>query len=381
MTERKRLIKYLTISDIHFYSDSNETAHIVKSADIFFDHYTDKSRFTDLDVLFIAGDIFDYYRDSKHVDVFTVLLWMQRVMSFCVKYRIKLRILEGTPSHDHKQSRNFAPLAEGYGDSLDYAYYETLAIEKMDDLGISVLYVPDEWAGSAAACQAQVQELLERNGLEKVTIACMHGMFDFQIPDLGEHPLKHDTQWYLDRVEAFINIGHDHGLATYDRVLVQGSFDRMAHGEEGKKGGIVCYLDALQGNRFEFIENKHARIFKTITLRSKDLDTVVAQVTNVLEKLPENAHVRLSSSTDNPIFTVFEDLRKKYPRMRFKKHKDKKQSEDSRDQLKQTIALNSGYVSLSITKENIVDLVFREIGESLTPDETTLLQAEMLAVL
>lgn len=376
----KKKISYLTISDIHEFNDQNETSYIADSICAYFDDFKDTSRFAKMDIIFLAGDIFDYFKDTKNPDLVIVLVWMQRLMGFCARHGIKLRVLEGTPGHDYKQGRNFEPLAKTFGDKLDYKYVEVLSIERMEDLGIDVLYVPDEWGGSAAECKLQVQELLDRYGLEKVDIACMHGMFDFQIPDLGEHPLKHDSEWYMGIVRYFINIGHDHVFKTFNRILVQGSFDRIAHGEEGKKGGIVCHLDPGGENSFEFIENTRARIFKTITVKTKDLEKGIEQVRKVLEGLPSNAHVRISSGPSNPINSVIDNFKLAYPGMKFKKHKDKKQIEDTPDKLRETMELGSTYTSVAITSDNIVSLVMSAVETAMEPQQAELLRGELEAL-
>lgn len=375
------VVSYLTISDIHLLHELNETSYIVGSLTEFFDDFKSTSRFVKLDIIFLAGDVFHYYKDSKHPDFVHVLVFMQRLMAFCSRHHIKLRILEGTPSHDHKQSRMFQPIADSFGDALDYKYVEVLSIEVMADINLSVLYSPDEWGGSAKVCQEQTQDLLDRYGLKKVDIACMHGMFDFQMPDIGEHPLKLDSRWYLERVKYFVNIGHEHTFHTFDRILVQGSFDRIAHGEEGKKGAIVCHLDPVNGNRFEFIENKRARIFKTVVVKTDDLDKGIAQVRKFLEKIPDKSYVRISTSKVNPILTVIEEFKKSYPTIRFKKHIDKKQNDDTGDKLRQTISLNDGYSAIAITRDNIVDLIlsdpiFQDLGE-----KESLLRSELDAIL
>lgn len=378
----KKRIKYLTISDIHTLNNLNETRYIVDSLYCYFDGFSNKSKFTDLDILFLAGDIFDYFEDSRSPDVVMVLNWMSLLMSFCAKHKIKLRVLEGTPGHDFKQSKLFQAAADGYGDRLDYKYFEVLDIEIMEDLGVSVLYVPDEWKQSAAKAKEDVIEKMESLGLEKVTMACMHGMFDFQIPELPvEHPLKHDSAWYLEIVETFINIGHDHKAKTHERILVQGSFDRIAHGEEAKKGGIVCTLDPVLGNSFEFIENTRARIFKTINVKYKDLDKAVAQVRDGLIGVPCDAHIRISTTPDNPILTVMDELKRSFPGMTFKKHKDKAQirEEEKKNALRETVSLKEAFVSVSITSDNIVNLIMAELSE-VEPEDKELLLTELKGI-
>lgn len=373
-------ISYLTISDIHMLNDLNETAYICDSFRDYFSNFKPESKFTDLDIIFLAGDIFDSYKDSKSPDVVRVTGIIRELMTFCAWFKIKLRILKGTPGHDYDQSELFTPLALAYEDRLDYKYISVLSIEKMDDLGLSVLYVPDEWAGSAAACKEQVIELMRMHQLDKIDIACMHGMFDFQIPDLGEHPLKHDTAWYHSIIRYFINIGHDHTFKTFDRIIVQGSFDRIAHGEEGKKGGVVCYLRKDGENWFEFIENKRARIFKTIVVKTKDLDTAIEQVRKVLDKLPANSHVRISTGPDNPILTVLDEFKKAHPKMIFKKHKDKKQNNESVNELAKAVNLSSTYEVVALTQSSIVKMVLDNISIPLEPQTKELLTAELEAL-
>lgn len=373
-------ISYLTISDIHMLNDLNETAYICDSFRDYFSNFKPESKFTDLDIIFLAGDIFDSYKDSKSPDVVRVTGIIRELMTFCAWFKIKLRILKGTPGHDYDQSELFTPLALAYEDRLDYKYISVLSIEKMDDLGLSVLYVPDEWAGSAAACKEQVIELMRMHQLDKIDIACMHGMFDFQIPDLGEHPLKHDTAWYHSIIRYFINIGHDHTFKTFDRIIVQGSFDRIAHGEEGKKGAVVCYLRKDGENWFEFIENKRARIFKTIVVKTKDLDTAIEQVRKVLDKLPANSHVRISTGPDNPILTVLDEFKKAHPKMIFKKHKDKKQNNESVNELAKAVNLSSTYEVVALTQSSIVKMVLDNISIPLEPQTKELLTAELEAL-
>lgn len=373
-------ISYLTISDIHMLNDLNETAYICDSFRDYFSNFKPESKFTDLDIIFLAGDIFDSYKDSKSPDVVRVTGIIRELMTFCAWFKIKLRILKGTPGHDYDQSELFTPLALAYEDRLDYKYISVLSIEKMDDLGLSVLYVPDEWAGSAAACKEQVIELMRMHQLDKIDIACMHGMFDFQIPDLGEHPLKHDTAWYHSIIRYFINIGHDHTFKTFDRIIVQGSFDRIAHGEEGKKGAVVCYLRKDGENWFEFIENKRSRIFKTIVVKTKDLDTAIEQVRKVLDKLPANSHVRISTGPDNPILTVLDEFKKAHPKMIFKKHKDKKQNNESVNELAKAVNLSSTYEVVALTQSSIVKMVLDNISIPLEPQTKELLTVELEAL-
>jgi hypothetical protein len=146
----------------------------------------------------IAGDLFDTALLFTQDEVSIIQGWMCRLMDFCSRYNIKLRILEGTPSHDNFQCRNLVCMAEQFSHKLDFKYIETLHIEKMEDIHLSVLYVPDEWSATTKQTQEQVSQLLKEASLAKVDIAIMHGMFTYQVPELANNALKHDEIFYLN---------------------------------------------------------------------------------------------------------------------------------------------------------------------------------------
>lgn len=377
----KKNISYLTISDIHFLNDQNDSQHIYESFMQYMDGFSSKSRFKDLDIIFIAGDIFDTYKDTKHPDNLIVSIWMQLMMAFCKRHGIKLRILEGTPGHDYKQAANYQPLADATGEGLDYKYVGMLSFERMEDLGLTILYVPDEWGGSAAECKRQIIEMMERNNIDKFDIACMHGMCDFQIPEVGDHPLKHDSGWLMEIVRSFINIGHDHTFKVFGRIIIQGSFDRMAHGEEGKKGAVVCHLRMDGEHIFEFIENKNARIFKTIKVTTSNLEKGISQVRAACEKVPNHSHIRISSSKHNPILSVIDEFKLAFPTLKFKKHHDDKQDvQGNGNILRDTVSLKADYVPIALNRDNIIFQIFENIEGQLDPLDRDLLTAELEAL-
>lgn len=348
---------YLNISDIHLFHRTNPTEYICGSIAEYFDDFSDRSRFTKLDMIAIGGDITDDRVDFKSPTVFQFFDIFNRLMKFCVKHEITLRILRGTPNHEYDQSRNLIPMAESFGEALDFRYVDTLYIEHLDKWGIDMLYVPDEWAGSAQKCQEQVLDLLKEKGLEQVDIACMHGMFDYQLPEIAEHILKHDSSFYLKVVKYFINIGHVHTCVTMDRILPQGSFDRLAHGEEEKKGGIICYLEPNKPGRFEFIENKRAKIFKTVNVRAKDLDKGLEQVSKVADSLVNESHIRIMTTKDNPIVNSLQSFKVRFPFLYWKLEKKDNVENDVKDTFSELIALNTDYTAISITRESVISQV------------------------
>jgi len=311
-------LKYLVLSDLHLGHAKNKSRDIIFNLNIFFDDYTPKSQFTDLDIIFIAGDLFDGLLDLSSSDIHEASLWLSRLMNFCARFNIKLRILEGTPSHDWRQSKIAETIACIIKLPLDFKYINTLHIEYLEDLQSYILYMPDEWTANAELSFSQVQTLLHEMQISQVDIAIMHGLFNYQLKHIVGNIQKHNEYDYLGIVKHFINIGHIHTFSTYERIIAQGSFDRLCHGEEEPKGAVLCTISDKEDS-FSFIENKHAKIFKTIELKSNDLEVSFKKIDRVISKLPDNSHVRIKAKKDNPIYTNLDELKLKYPMIYFSK--------------------------------------------------------------
>lgn len=351
-------IKYLVISDIHLGHKRNTSHEIIENLYKYFDDFVSDGRFHDLDILFIAGDLFDQALWFNSDDVVGVLLFTRRLMAWCEYNKIKLRILEGTPSHDRNQPRNLVPVAKTFS-RLDFRYVETLCVEAFYDLGITCLYIPDEFAGSALEAQGAVATELDRLGLEKVDIAILHGMFKYQVPEIGSDRFKYDEAFFLSKVKAFISIGHVHKHSTYERIISQGSFDRLCHGEEEPKGGVYIELHP-HGNRFYFIENVCAKKFKTVHIKTPDLEKAVAQVRKVADSLGDNDFLRIKAPKAHAIFNVFDTIANDYLMLTFSKLTEEEDTE-KQQLINAQDFLNVDYTPVQITRENIVGMIMEGV--------------------
>lgn len=117
----------------------------------------------------------------------------RKFLRFCKKYNAQLRILEGTPGHDWKQSRRFELINEEAKLEVDLKYFDTLSIEYNDVTDLYVLYVPDEWEENPEETLSQVKDLLIANNIDKVDIAVMHDNFEYQLPEIAKAP-KHSSR-------------------------------------------------------------------------------------------------------------------------------------------------------------------------------------------
>lgn len=370
-------LSYLVLSDVHLGHKRNTTNEIIRNLDEFFDHYSSKSRFSSVKLIFIAGDLFDGLLDVSSDDIHDVNLWIGRLMRFCQRFNIKLRILEGTPSHDWKQSKTANTVFSLIDKTIDFRYITSLHIEYLADLDLSILYVPDEWTASTELTLSQVRDLLRENNLSQVDIAIMHGAFPHQLPPAASSSPKHDTDAYLGFVKHFITIGHIHTFSVLDRIIAQGSFDRLSHGEEEPKGAVLCHI-SQHGNSYEFIENKNAKLFKTIELKNKDLEKSLKQVEKVLAQLRDNSFVRIKANKDHPLYVAFEELKARFPMYTFSKTSIEDEQELQR-LVKDVVNLDDQYTAITIVRENIVELIMQEVRtkHNLPIEKINLLQSQL----
>lgn len=322
MTSNRSDINIASTSDLHLAHPRTNTYHIIQNLRKAF---PDNEETAKLDLLLFAGDVFDRLMKLPQDEVDAIQEWIGDLLRICVKYDIIVRVLEGTPSHDWRQSKQFVNINSTLDVPADLRYVETLSIEVIEKLGnLSVLYVPDEWNADASVTLTQVRELMAIHGFDKVDIGCMHGSFDYQLPI--ESVKNHDSKAYLSLVRHYIVIGHVHlrsemSLEAFESViLAQGSFDRLAHGEEAPKGHYRACI-SRSGNRHWFVENKTARLYTTLECRGLSLDEVFALMVKY-EDEPDLSSFRLLLSRGSTVYQGIKELRKRFPQFRITTQQD-----------------------------------------------------------
>jgi DNA repair exonuclease SbcCD nuclease subunit len=270
-----------------------------------------------VDIIILAGDVFDtslYFSDDA---VGEIELWMLRLLRLCSKWDITLLILEGTPSHDRKQSKHFIKLQQSVGIDVDVHYIDTLTIEYFPKFNVNILFVPDEYHSTTLETWLAVQELLLMHNLEKVDYAVMHGMFHHQMQTGLQLPF-HDSQNYLSIVKKYIFIGHIHQMSVYERILSHGSTDRLCHGDESDKGmwRVESHRDSFDSDKLEFVINKGAKKFITISWIGLESDAI-HQSMRFLEMLEPDSHVRIELQSDPAILGLWESYKRTFPLLRW----------------------------------------------------------------
>lgn len=357
----KKELKYLELSDIHLGHARNTAPEIINNLTAYFHDFKKDSPFVELDYIFIAGDLFDKLLDLSDPDTYAILDWLNRLAYFCSRHDIALRVLEGTPSHDWKQSYLVKALAGIVNTPLDFKYIDTLFIEHHERHDLWILYIPDEWTDNAETTYEQVLQLLKDNNISQVDIGMFHGYFTYQCKIGMQTTQAHDPEAYLSLVKHFINIGHIHTFTTYKRIIASGSFDRLSHGEEEPKGAVLCTIRDNNDDEFLFIENKKAKIFKTITLKSNDIDQCYLQIDKILAKIPHNSYIRIKAKKNHPIYSAFEEFKLRYVMYYFSKKSEEDEDEDKYLLVTDVLQSDVAYTPITLTPQNIVLSLMTEI--------------------
>ena len=342
-----------SISDIHLAHPRTDTYHIIRNLR---NAFPDDEETAKLDIIFFAGDVFDRLMNLPQDEVDAIQSWIADLLRICSKNDIIVRVLEGTPSHDWRQSKQFVNVNNTLDVPADLKYVDTLSIETIEKLGgLSVLYVPDEWNADASVTWKQVLELAAIHGMEKIDVACMHGSFDYQLPI--ESAKNHNSQNYMDLIRYFIVIGHVHiRTERGGKILAQGSFDRLSHGEEDAKGHYRAKITP-EGKKHWFVENTGARIYKTLDCRNLTVDQSLELLAEYSD-FPDKSNFRLKISRGGAVQHGLKDLRKAYPQFRINTQMDELKEQEKQVLVNDKVATIK---PISITETNISHLVLERI--------------------
>jgi len=349
------MVSYLACSDIHLGHKNTPTTHIVKNLIRFLCTEENKA----LDVIFIAGDIFDRLLDLNTDNTHSCLHFFNTLIRYCYNNEIKLRVLEGTPSHDWQQSKTLVKVNELKHNKCDLKYFTTLEIEYIADLHLHVLYIPDEWVNDHEELEKQVAAKLLEHNITQVDIAVLHGQFHYQT--LGK-PVKgffFEEDYFLKIVKHFIHVGHYHTHSRYERIIAQGSFERLVHGEEGDKGYVRVKLPKKGKPEYEFVVNTNSYTYKTFKVTDK---TTLAKLDKLIHALPEYSHVRLQMPTSCEFNPIFEALKQRWPHYHVKKLiKDKDTDKVQVNYLMEDTEID--FTNLGYSNSNILDGLYTVLSE------------------
>lgn len=345
-------LSWLVLSDIHLGHRKTKTSDIVNRLLNVLKTPIAQS----VDIIAIPGDIFDRQLNLTFHQLTEIHLWIMQLLVHCRDNNITLLIVEGTPSHDWKQSNLFNIIIEQYGFSLDFHYIQTLDIVHIEKFNISVMFVPDKWSPTSDGTYNQAINLMKERGLSKVDYVLFHGAFDYQFPGVEDVP-THKADMWSDLVKHFIFAGHIHTHSQYKKILVPGSFDRLIHGEEGPKGYLHVNVISPDIADIHFIENKDATIYKTFDCRNRDVLEAIPKYLSEKD-YPKGSHFRLILDKDSPFRTNLSKIERRWSDGHWSIKKEKTDM-----QLSSTLkVVKEEYHALDITPDNILRLMTEEMS-------------------
>lgn len=314
-------LNIIELSDVHLGHRTTETESIVDNLMMLL---PDVPSMSDVDMIIIAGDLFDRLLNLSQLEVFIIHEWIYSLLRLCKVHDIVLRVLEGTPSHDNKQNKLIPEINASSNLEVDVQYFATLAIEYIARFDINVLYIPDEYHAEASQTLAEVRLLIAEHNLTQVDFAVMHGQFDYQVPTplLNRIP-HHDSEAYLALVKYNIFIGHIHQHSQYKRILVAGSTSRLQHGEEEDKGIIKVTVYNNGDFNATFVVNKGAKIYKTIDVATQEITKAMDYIKSVVMTVPDGSYIRIRANQDDIIVNSLRELRMSYPQVNWSVQTDK----------------------------------------------------------
>lgn len=356
----KSAIQIYSMSDIHLGHPQLPVTHLIDNLNT---SLPDDIKLAHIDLLLLCGDVFDELLNLPDEIVAEIQIWMVRLLRLCKKWDIVLRVLEGTPKHDRRQSKQFSVFNTVLNIEVDFQYVNTLSIEYIDKLDIHMLYVPDEWRASTEQTKQEVMQLLQAHNLSQVDFAAMHGYFPHQLPAMLS-AAAHDPEFYLGIVRKYIFIGHVHIPTVWERIIAHGSHGRYNHGEEHPKGffHVCAYPNDTLLDTITFIANKNAARFMSISVVGLSAEEVEYLLADTVAKGLEGnlnyhipVHIQVISMKGDSNEDTIHSYRKSYPLIKWKaKHEVEKS-------VKGVLNINT-YIPLVINNNTIVDIMRKRLS-------------------
>lgn len=360
-------LRVASFSDIHLGSNRTTTKEII---DGLYHAFNVNKLDEKIDVLIIAGDLFDRLLEVNNEYLTDIMVWMSWLIRQCERANITILVLAGTKSHDRGQNELWLTASKVLMTTCRVHYADTLSIEYFKEWDMNVLFVPDNWNTDSSVTYKEVQALLEAKGIDEVDFAVMHGQFQHQLPEFisEKSPATHKNQDYLNIVKHYIFVGHIHTHTVYDRILAQGSFDRLSHGEEESKGFIVAEMN-LRGNRkndrFTFVENTLAKKYITINCLNLDLEEALKKIAKAITILNDGEFARIEAEKTSPIFSNMDEVMKLAPLIRWSALKRDLDQEATEKVIDQQPDLQE-WQPIRIDKNNIHEIISNELNSLLT---------------
>nr|DAT18077.1 MAG TPA: DNA double-strand break repair protein [Caudoviricetes sp.] len=346
-------IKIASFPDIHLGHHRTVSENIVSAL---LEIFRDEGELATWDLLVFPGDFFDRCLLLTDPYINRILYLIGYIFKQCAKHGIVIRWLEGTPGHDRKQTdvihgvyKVMANLSDQF--KVDFAHVTELSVEYIESLGISMLYVPDEWNIDVMQTYDEAVNLIRQRGWDRVDYCLLHGAFNYQINE-KLNPKSHNEELWCNLVNYYIFSGHVHFRSQYKKILNAGSFDRLAHGEEADKGWLTLEITKAGEHLIKFHTNHMAIVYVTVDVRGLTSEEVFSLLEDRYKDVPRQSHIRLWVNPDDEIKEGIKTLRARYSYYHFTFKVEKKEAKP-----KSIKAIEERKQTIDITRDNVRRIV------------------------
>lgn len=364
-------MKIVVLSDLHYghrkVSGKHMYFNLVKYA------YPEIEK---CDLFIISGDTFHSLLDFNHPAASYIIQFFNDLFYMSQKYHFKIRILRGTYSHDRDQIKYIEKSSYSSLDiqKTDLKIYSDISIDEeiVNKESVRILYLPDDLPyKNQEECLDAVYKLLVSRKWNKVDLIIGHGYCQYVLPFGAKGPSVVYTAEALSSICKHIAVfGHVHTPSTkrYKKftMVYVGSFERMNHGEEERKGFIT--IDTKNWS-VEFKENKNTLNFLTYTPTIEGTEAIVEDFKRWINR------VKLDKENVNYIRVKHHDtaIRQLLGRISREEYKDYKivySSETVKEKdaiIENTLTINDTSQMVQPTEDNIIQLIMNTIKEKNLP--------------
>lgn len=285
----KKPVKIVELNDLHFGGPA--TFKMVEELNLFLDYIKDN----EVDIVVFGGDYFDRKMSISDPLALAGFDFFKKVLNIVKEKNIKLRVIEGTQSHDMFQPRIFDTyiLDENGNPMIDYKYFETIAVEEV--LGLRILYIPEEYPINHEEYYKPYQEgqydfIVSHGTWDFINFG---GMVDNDRNDLHTAPVLRAKDWMHALEHGICVSGHIHGRHIYkkknvDKIIYPSAFTAWSFDQISPRGFISLEINPETHKiSYQLIENTASPKFATLNVKDLGLDLETASVEEIKAAIDE----------------------------------------------------------------------------------------------
>lgn len=282
-------INIVVINDLHFGIKDTERER--QELNMFLDFLKNNP----VDILELNGDYFDHKLSLGESFALIGMEFFNEILTIAKEKNIKIRMIEGTYSHDRFQPKifeNFIPEKDGEK-LIDYKFFETIGTE--DLMGLHILYVPEEYP-------VNHDEYYKQYKNDKFDLIFVHGTWDFinfggmienNRNDINTSPVFKYDEWANALEHGLAICGHIHGRHIYKnkqgtKIIYPGAFTAWSFDQISDRGFLYLTFDTdTKQFEYKFINNEKSPKYANLDVKDLGLDLNTCTIDELKTKIQE----------------------------------------------------------------------------------------------